>query len=469
MKKRQIIGVLLAFISFLFIFFSPGLKDLSAEGQRCLALFVMVFFLYSFEVMDAAIISIAIVPLLVIFRITSIKDALAGFSSSSTYLIVGAFLLTAAMVKSKVGNRITYHILLLVGTNARNISFGIMCVNLLLAFMIPSSTARTAMMLPICLNIIKQYHGTSKTRTKFGANIMMTLCCTNSTISSGILTSTITNPMAVEYIQNAIGQTVTYRQWLIWGGPPALLCTLLAWILIQLFFRSEKPTQNNEVEYIKTELNRLGKISGEEKRVLIILGAAVVLWFLSESISLDSTTICLLCGCILCIPKLGNLNWKDCKENISISVMFVVSGGISLGAAMNNTGTATWLAENIFKLLGLENLSASMLIIAMMVIVQFMHIFFAGTATMANVFFPVIAGIATVSGVSPLVLILISAFMIGGYPILMFFNTTPNILCYDTGQLTSGDFLKYGLALSVVACLVYSVCVKWYWPLIGLL
>lgn len=467
MKKRQFAGCILAVLSFLFILLFPEIGGLSAEGQRCLAVFVLVFFLYAFEVLNAAVVSLMIVPLLSVLHIVPVKDALSGFASTSTYLIVGAFFITAAMVKSRVGDRMAYHILLLVGTGATQISFGIMCINVVLAFMIPSSTARTAMMIPICLKIIDQYPGSEK--TKFGANIMMTLCCTNSTISAGILTSTITNPMAVDYIEKVAGCTISYKQWLLWGGIPAAICTLLSWMLIQIIFRVKGGGTKIDASYIRKKLDELGKISLEEIRVLIILFVAVVMWFVGEELSIDSTTVCLICACLLCIPKIGNLTWKDCKNNVSLSVMFVVSGGISLGTAMCATGTATWLAETIFNLFGLSHFSVNVLMIALIIIVQFMHVFFAGTATMANVFFPVIAGIAMVSGASPVVLILISAFMIGGYPILMFFNTTPNILCYDTGYLKAGDFIKIGLCVSVAVCAIYIACLELYWPAVGML
>ena len=469
MNKRQLIGVILAIASFLPVLTSSHIRNLSPEGQRCLALFVMVFFLYAFEVMSAAVISLAIVPLLVLMGITNIKGALSGFSASSTYLIVGAFILTGAMVKSRAGDRITYLILKLVGTRARNISFGIMCVSILLAFMIPSSTARTAMMLPICLKIIEQYQGDGTKKSRFGANIMMTLCFSNSAISAGILTSTITNPMAVEYIARVTGQTVTYRQWILWGGLPAFLCTLLGWGMIQLIFKPEKSDMEDGAAYVQEKLKEMGAVSVDEIKVLAVLAVAVALWFSGDRISLDSTTVCLICGCALCVPKLGYLTWEDCQKNISLNVLFVVSGGISLGAAMDETGTGMWLAENIFRVFGLEHLSAGVIIIATIVIVQFMHVFFAGTATMANVFFPVITGIAAVAHISPVILVMVTAFMIGGYPILMFFNTTPNILCYDTGQLSAGDFVRFGVLLSVGVCMVYAVCMKCYWPAVGMI
>lgn len=460
MKKK--LGLLFAIISFLVILLMPPLQGLSDAGQRCLALFIGIFFLYLFEVVSAAVISLAIVPLLVIMNIASIKDALSGFSSTSTYLIVGSFILATAMTKSELGDRITYYVLLYMGTSIKKITFGIMCVNILMAFAIPSSTARTAMMLPICLKIIEKFHG--KGKSKYGANIILTLCCTNSTISAGILTSTITNPMAVEYIYQVTGKLVTFIEWFQWGFPPALIVTLFVWGLIQIMFKPEKPGIKNGTAYIKDELRKLGSIKKEEKRVLAIICFTIFLWIIGDQLGIDSTTTCLLGACIVCLPKIGYLKWKDCQDNISLNVVFICSGGISLGAAMSDNGTAAWMANKIFNLFQLNQYSLSMLIIFLIIIVQFMHVFFVGTATMANVFFPILLGIAQVSNINPMLTILPAAFMIGGYPILMFFNTTPNILCYDTGQIDAKDFPKLGFIVSVFACIVYIFCVKWYWP-----
>lgn len=466
--QKESLGVGLAVIAFVLLICLPPPESLPPEGLRCLALFAAVFLLYLFESISAAVISLAIVPMLVLLRITDIKEALSGFSSTSTYLIVGSFILAEAVIKSRLGSRITYLILLKIGTKAHQITLGIMLVNIVLAFMIPSSTARTAMMLPICLKIAQQFSGHDR-RTRFGANLMMTLCVTNSTISAGILTSTITNPMATEYILNHSGKAVSFIDWMIWGMPPALLMTILSWVLIQLIFRPEYKEMEGGRAYIEQKLVELGPVCRDEKIALAMFGATVLLWVLGGWIGVDSTSACLLGACALCLPKVGVLTWDDCKNNISLNVVFICSGGISLGAAMSETGAASWMARNIFEWLSLDSLKLWALLIILLVVVQFMHIVFVGTATMANVFFPILVGIASVAGISAEKLILPAAMLIGGYPVIMFFNTTPSILCYDTGQVTAGDFPKLGILISVVACAVYAACVLWYWPAMGLM
>lgn len=468
MTKRQCIGLVLSLAAFVVIYFYPGFKGLSPEGQRCLALFTTVFILYIFESIPAAVISLAIVPMLVILRITDIDYALSGFSSSSTYLVVGSFILAAAMIKTGLGKRITCRLLLLFGANPIRITLGLVAVNILMSFLIPSSTARTAMLLTICLSVIDEIKCDEKSKKIYAANLLMVLCVSSSTISAGILTSTISNPLAVEYIKNNSGQVVTYGQWFIWGFLPALVMTIISWAIIQLTFRIKGMSSGNTPEYLKRQLAEMGKISKREIITAAVIGFTVILWMIGDRVGIDSTSAALLGSLLLFIPMLSVMEWKECQTNISLGVVFIISGGISLGNAMASTGTSDWLADIVFGFID-KDTSLFVVVIAVIVIVQFMHIFFVGTATMANAFFPILVSVAGKMGVMPLYIIIPAAFMIGGYPVLTFFNTTPNILCYDTGYIKSYDFLKIGIPISIIACIIYSLCARWYWPFVGLL
>lgn len=467
MTKKKWIGLVLAFVLFVTIVSLPRIDHLEAEGQRCLALFIAVFLLYIFESVPAAVISIAIIPALVILRISNVNEALAGFSSTSTYLVIGSFILAAAMIKTGLGKRITCRLLLLIGASPIRISFGLMVVNGIMAFLIPSSTARTAMLLPICLAIIQEYRGEKEEKLRYSANILLTLCVTSSTISAGILTSTVSNPMAAEYIQNTTGRAVTYGEWFLWGFPPALLMTVAAWGIIQFFFYIPSKEQQGESEYLRLQLSEMGRLQFREGFTAAVILITVGLWVFGGALQIDSTTASFFGAVLLFAPKWNVLEWKDCQNNISLSVVFIISGGISLGNAMATTGTSDWLAEKVFGVLP-EGTALVWVVILIIVVVQFMHVFFVGTATMANAFFPILISVAAQMNADPMTIIMPAAFMIGGYPVLMFFNTTPNILCYDTGCIKASDFVKTGIPISIAACLLYAVCARWYWPLVGL-
>ena len=147
---------------------------------------------------------------------------------------------------------------------------------------------------------------------------------------------------------------------------------------------------------------------------------------------------------------------------------WIAGGGVSLGDILLKTGAANWLANSIFHALGLAGASVLIVIVVVMFIVQFMHVVFVGTTAMATALLPIILAMAGTAGVNPVALALPAGMIIGGYPLLMFYNTLPSILVYGTGRLRVEDFPKVGVVVCTVACLLYSLCAATWWHWLGL-
>jgi len=449
------------------IWLSPTPDTLSLQGHKALALFGGIFVLYLTEAIPLAIASLLVVPCAVLAGITNIRTALDGFAASPVYLIVGAFILATAMVKTRLAERITYLILSRIGTAPMRITFGVTLVNIALAFLVPSSTARTAILLPECLSILAIF-GCSA-RSPFAINLLLTLTMTNATIGAGVLTATVPNPVTVEFVTKATGHSITYAEWLLFGFPPALLMTLFTWWFIQRLFRPEFSAGLDKVdETIHQNLAQMGPASAAEWRALTVFTAVTLLWATQGLTNLDTTVVCLLGACMLFLPHFGVIDWNDANKGVSWQVLLVAGGGVSLGDILMKTGAANWLASSIFHGLGLSGSSALAVIIVVMFIVQFMHVIFVGTTAMATALLPIILAMATTAGINPVALALPAGMIIGGYPLLMFYNTLPSILVYGTGKLRVEDFPKAGIVICMVACLLYSLCAATWWQWLGL-
>lgn len=87
---------------------------------------------------------------------------------------------------------------------------------------------------------------------------------------------------------------------------------------------------------------------------------------------------------------------------------------------------------------------------------------------MATAFLPIVIGMAQVVDINPIIFALPAGMIMGGYPLLMFYCTLPNILIYGTGKLQVGDFPRVGFIVCTVACLVYGLCAVTYWKWLGL-
>lgn len=463
----KLAGVAAAVLVAAAIWFAPTPAGLSLLGHKALALFGCIFVLYLTEAVPLAVASLLVVPAAALSGITTVKGALEGFSAPSAYLIVGAFLLATAMVKTRLAERITYLILLRIGSAPTRVTLGVTLVNIVLAFLVPSSTARTAILLPECLSILALY-GTAG-RSPFAVNLLLTLTMTNATIGAGILTATVPNPVTVEFVAKASGHTITYAEWLLYGFPPALLMTFATWALIQRVFPPEVVAKSSEIDgTIRANLAKLGRMSSPEWRTLLVFGLITVLWATQGLTGLDTTVVCLAGVIPLFLPKVGVMTWADANKGVSWQVLLVAGGGISLGDILLKTGAAGWLANAIFHGLGLAGASALVVIVVVMLIVQYLHVIFVGTTAMATALLPIVLAMAGTANISPVALALPAGMIIGGYPLLMFYNTLPSIIVYGTGRLSVGDFPKVGVAICALACLVYALCAATYWQWLGL-
>jgi len=435
-------------------------------GQRALALFAGIFILYLTEALPLVVTSIAIVPLAVLMGVVKVGPGLAPFAASSVFLMFGAFVLAAAMIKTKLAERITYLILSIVGSSTLQITIGIVLANTILSFLIPSSTARTAILLPVCISIIALFK--PEGRTKFGANLLLTLAFTNATISAGILTATVPNPVTVEYIQKAGGPVISYIEWLKIGFPPAVFMTILTWAFIQFVYKPEHKEIPGGAAYVKSKLEAMGNMSYDEKYTLAIFIGVVVLWATGTITKMDTTTACLVAIIPLFLPKIGVMSWKDASPHVSYDVLLITGGGLCLGSLLMSSGAAKWMAATAFAAFGLKGMAVLLLLVVVMFIVQFMHFVFVGTTVMATAMLPMVIALGVEAGLPPAVLALPAGMIIGGYPILMFYCTNPNVLVYGTGQLTVADFPRVGIPVSILACIVYGICAATYWRWIGL-
>ncbi|HUL00470.1 MAG TPA: SLC13 family permease, partial [Nitrospirota bacterium] len=164
-KLRKQYGLPVALVSAAIVWFMGAPAGLTPVGHKALVLFTGIFVLYLSEAVPLPIVSLAVAPLAALWSIVPPAVALESFASAPVYLMVGAFILANAMVKSGLADRLTYVIMNLVGTSTRAISFGIVLANIVMAFLIPSSLARTGLMIPVCLGIFHVFG--QKGRTKF--------------------------------------------------------------------------------------------------------------------------------------------------------------------------------------------------------------------------------------------------------------------------------------------------------------
>ena len=72
----------------------------------------------------------------------TVAEATAGFGSTVVWLVVAAFFIAIAFIKTGLGTRIAYHFMRVLGKSSLGLAYGLVATDLVLAPAIPSNTAR---------------------------------------------------------------------------------------------------------------------------------------------------------------------------------------------------------------------------------------------------------------------------------------------------------------------------------------
>jgi sodium-dependent dicarboxylate transporter 2/3/5 len=177
---------------------------------------------------------------------------------------------------------------------------------------------------------------------------------------------------------------------------------------------------------------------------------------------MNSYTVALIPVAIFSIT--GIINKEDLKK-ISWDVLWLVSGGIALGLALDKTG----LAKLVVGSIPFDTFSPYIVLLGAAALCLLMANFMSHTAT-ANLLMPIMAALGTsmtsltpLGGEMTLILIVTFAASLGmSLPI----STPPNALAHATGNVQTNHMAKVGVVLGVVGVALSFVMV-WILNIVG--
>ena len=229
---REYWGLLAAVAAMVVVLLIPTPEGLPVAGHRMLAVLAFAVIVWMTEALDYAVSAVVIAALMAFLLGLSPNPAnpkvlmgtsaglglaFSGFANTALALVAAALFLAAAMATTGLDKRIALVILSRVGTETRQVVVGAILVGFVMAFLVPSTTARVACLVPIMLGIIAAF-GVDK-KGAFAGMLMITTVQTASIWNVGIKTAAAQNMVAVGFIERTLKQTITWIEWFIAAAP----------------------------------------------------------------------------------------------------------------------------------------------------------------------------------------------------------------------------------------------------------
>ena len=208
----------------------------------------------------------------------------------------------------------------------------------------------------------------------------------------------------------------------------------------------------------------LGIVSKPEIRVGIIFSLLAISWICRPLLikipgleALDDSSIAMAGAIALFLVPSGSksdpilLRWEH-LNNLPWSILLLFGGGLSLAAAVSNSGLASWIGSNLSHM---GDLPLSLLVILIAIMIIFLTELTSNIATTAT-FLPVMGAIAIEMGINPIILaapVTLAASCAFMLPVA----TPPNAIVFGSGLLTIPKMIRAGFILNIIGIIIVSI------------
>lgn len=265
----------------------------------------------------------------VVLDIAPTNVVFSGFHASATWLVFGGLVITIAVQRVGLATRAVQALVDHLPARYFAMALGIATAGVVLAFLMPSASARAVLMAPLAMALAGRLGFAENTQARFGLVIAAAL---GSTLPAfGILPSTVVSMAFAGVAESIHGIRFTYFDYTALNFPVlGVLGLLIQTGLITIMFGA-KPQPDGAAE-------KTADWSGDERRLLTILLVALAMW-MTDSLHGISPAWVAMAAALLCItPRIGMLSSKVLTADVNYGPWLFIAGVIGMGSIASHTG-----------------------------------------------------------------------------------------------------------------------------------
>ena len=481
------LGLWAALAALVAVLLLPTPADLPLAGHYMLAILAFAVIVWMTEALDYSV-SAVVIGALMLFLLAyapsaakpgvttamgtgaSLGLALSGFANSAVALVAAACFIASAMTATGLDRRIALTVLSKVGAKTHHIVIGAMIVGFLLSFIVPSTTARVACLMPIMMGFVLAFNVDRKSR--FAALLVITTAQTASIWNVGIKTAAAQNMVAIGFIEKQLGAQITWGEWFVAAAPFAALMTVALFFIMTRMMKPEMKEIAGGQETIRKQLQELGPMTMNHWKLLAIVLVLLGFWSTEKVLhSFDTTSTTIAAVALMLFPRIGVMDWKQSQKGFPWGTVVLFAVGISVGSALLQTKAAGWLAQLIVSNLGLQMASAFAILMLLSGFLIVIHLGFASATALASTMIPIIISVlSTVQtpGINIVGMTMILQFVVS-FGFILPVNAPQNMIAYGTDTFEARDFVRTGIVITIVATALLVIFALTYWPWMGLM
>ncbi|MDP1674084.1 MAG: SLC13 family permease [Burkholderiales bacterium] len=327
------------------IFFAPPPAGVSVNVMHTGGLLVLVMGFWATGILPEALTALMFFALAVLLEVAKPEVIFSGFASGTLWLVLGGLVIAEAVRMTGLGERIARAALgTRIWTYPQLVTAAVL-VAVVLAFLMPATVGRILLLVPI-LAAVAERHGLAP-GTPGHSGVLFATIIASFQCGTAILPANAPNLVLAGAAETLYGVQLIYAEYL-WAQFPvmgiikgALIVVLVCWMF---------PAQTCAAG-VAAELRPM---SGNEKRLAVIVLVALALWASDFLHGIRPGWIALAAAVVAMLPRIGAVPASIFQERVKFGTFFYIGGILGFGAVMLDTGLSKAIGDALLQVVRLE-------------------------------------------------------------------------------------------------------------------
>ena len=460
---KPLLGTLLALAMIMGI--GVGLAELSWSARLVLITFGLAVLGWIFTEINDTYIAVVAALVLTLSEQGDPTSFFATLGDPMIWLLLASFIIAAGVTASGLSARLTAAV---TGRtrSVNHLFYGLTFVILATAFVIPATSGRAALLLPIFLSLSKAINQPSISRALallFPTTILLSAVASLLGAGAHLVTA--------DLLTQLTGETITFARWMLLGLPFALVsCLLSTWVILRLFLTHTERTQPLNLAAEAVTANPHRRLSRREWYMALTIALLVLLWATESLHGINNTVVALFGALAVTLPHVELVPFKNALKHVEWNLLLFMAATLKISEALVTSGAADWLIRHAFQFLATGTPTANLLLVTVVTVVSLLaHLLITSRTARSSVLVPLVVLLGLSLDFNPMLLAFLSTAAAGfcltlpvsAKPVAMFANL-------EVPAYTPRDLLRLSGVLLPLHLVLLVVFALWIWPALGL-
>lgn len=466
MNSKLVKGLFVVLLGAL-IWFLPAPAGVTPQAWRLFAIFVATIVGFIAQPLPIGAVALIGITFSALSGILKPAEALSGFSNTTIWLIVAAFLFAQAFINTGLGARIAFLLIKAIGDSTLKLGYAMAISDFIISPATPSNTARAGGILYPIVKSLSTAFGSEPgaTSRRVGAYLMQTSYQANTITSAMFLTSMAGNPLIAELASKTLKIEISWGLWATAAIVPGILALLVIPYFLYKFYPPDLKKTPEAKQLARTELAKMGPMSKGEMILTGVFIGSLLLWSTSQYTKLDATVVALLAVCVMLATQV--ISWKDVIEQKNAWDTLIWMGSlVALATYLEKLKFIAWFAKTVGAMMA--GIPWTMALFLLIIVYFYAHYGFASLTAHISAMYAAFAAVAVAAGAPVFLAALCLAFMSNLCMSLTHYAAGPAPIYFGSGYVDQGTWWKLGFLISVINLVIWVGVGAAWWKVLGL-